>query len=659
MRGTLAGTRMESKLAAAHAATADPGRAEEPMRANLLIGVALHAAARVARGLTPTVLEAEHLTILRRIAESESHVTALGEWFDQARADREELPLVPEVILSMATSSGYTWEDLKRDTPAMIQAQAAKPNVVLMDREAYAVGAVFDSEDFVEAMAGPAFGANVFVRPFGDPDSSPAPAGAGVEGRAAELEPFRARIEAVSFDVIKAVGDQGGGRDEIYWVSAPTTDQEPGGIWHSEEFGKVKTGDKRNFGSNNVVAEGEMVHRLVFGVQCWEADQASSAWYDALHNQLAAFRDGVFADRGFMVGSSMPGMDLIGWMVEINNLGVFLMEHLRNGDDMSSSRAFVLDRYDLSLIKEHGGAAWNFNGDGHHVLRVKYTGDPIPFPAGTLEYRVQTGNRWGEPIPLPWRSITAPALCSHKGLLYAVYARPDRALMWTCLKNRVWSRPEQINDATTVVAAALSEISGLYSDLHCLYATPDGTIHRTQFDGTSWSPGISTGGSTARGLGLASLDGRLVGATVGLDDTVFWSVGPDFVWRRENLGWTLKNPVALANDHRGSLWRMACGQDHRIYTAGIQAPLASWSSDPATFPTITQADVTHTPALVAASNTMYAYMRGSDERLWESKYPPMGGWSQPVVVGGEPGTTLYDEPAAAFHIQGTYVMYRR
>ncbi|WTW91872.1 hypothetical protein OG216_00040 [Streptomycetaceae bacterium NBC_01309] len=671
LRGTLTGARKESRLVKAYDAAAVAGLTAGPMRGNLLMGVSLHAAARLSQNLAPTDLEAEQLEMLRATAQSEAEVVAIGKAFHNDRLAGVAMPLVPQVILSRTTAQGYTRADLQADAPGMIEEVTAKPNVVLLDREGYSVARAFDSKEFVAAMDGPRFGVAAFARPHGDPGSSAAGTrDAAGEGRAAPPS-FRARLEAVDFYVEEAVGDQGGGKDEIYWCSAPTTDEATAEIWHSEEFGSVKTGQTREFGSNRVIVEGPMTYRVAFDIQCWEADQSSSAWYDALHEQLKAFRDGIFSNPGFQLGAMMPGLELVGWMADINNLGVYLMEHLRNGDDLSCHRGFVFDRYDLSMIKEQGGVTWHFNGDGHHVLRVRYTGEDIPFPVGTLEYRVLDDGTWGSPVPLPWESITAPAVASYNGALYAVYARPDKAVVWTRLKNRVWSEPQPIHGLTAVVAPALSTIYnvGTVGALHLLVTGVDGALRLLSFDGTAWSGPRTLGGTSKRSPALGSIGRKLVAAHVGMDDFVYWCADPATTsWRLQAPQWTVQEGVTLANDHHGGLWMTVCGMDHRVWTCGLRDPNATaWSTDTEQFPTIKQADVTHSPALTHDGNwgQMRAYMRGSDERLW-STYLIIDNsdsgwtyWNQPTVLGGEPGTTVLDQPATAHHLGRTYVMYRR
>lgn len=76
----------------------------------------------------------------------------------------------------------------------------------------------------------------------------------------------------------------------------------------------------------------------------------------------------------------------------------------RNEDDMSCERGFVLDQYTLAVMAHRGTTEWDFNGDGFHKLKVKSTGGKVPFPEGTLEYTVRTGESWGTPIALPWPS---------------------------------------------------------------------------------------------------------------------------------------------------------------------------------------------------------------------------------------------------------------
>ncbi|MEU9083519.1 hypothetical protein [Streptomyces sp. NPDC048357] len=90
------------------------------------------------------------------------------------------------------------------------------------------------------------------------------------------------------FYVERAIGDQGGGRDEIYFTASSSAGG-GGRTFRSGEFGAVKNGDTRTFSAGNKVFLDEdpgSTGLTVTSIQVWEADQSSSRWYDALQRAL-------------------------------------------------------------------------------------------------------------------------------------------------------------------------------------------------------------------------------------------------------------------------------------------------------------------------------------------------------------------------------------
>ncbi len=80
-----------------------------------------------------------------------------------------------------------------------------------------------------------------------------------------------------------------------------------------------------------------------------------------------------------MLPGGYPEM-VIGIAGELAQIFAWLIINFRNDDDLSSERVILLDRYDLALLSHGKATDYNFNGLGHHLLKIKYTGDPVPFP---------------------------------------------------------------------------------------------------------------------------------------------------------------------------------------------------------------------------------------------------------------------------------------
>ncbi|MFJ5637041.1 hypothetical protein ACIQF5_30965 [Streptomyces goshikiensis] len=239
------------------------------------------------------------------------------------------------------------------------------------------------------------------VAPDGKGTQAAEGSAAGVSG----FDPVRVRLELESFHVLRAQGGQGGTEDETCWCTSSGNDKAAGPAYRSEEFSSVKKGDTRTFGSNRVIFDGQVAGHLILQIFCFEADQSpqlqrvvrrpartpAAAVAEHLRHPLVPGR------------RHLPGVGIAGVLADINTLGVILMSHLRNEDDPSCARAICLDDRDLALLSERGSVGVHFNGDGHHVLKLKYASpEKVPFPVGTFQYLVQEqGNRWTTPIPLP------------------------------------------------------------------------------------------------------------------------------------------------------------------------------------------------------------------------------------------------------------------
>ncbi|UKY47581.1 hypothetical protein [Streptomyces inhibens] len=212
-------------------------------------------------------------------------------------------------------------------------------------------------------------------------------------------------------------------------------------------------------------------------------------WYDALHRILQELNDLLFDTSMWELITGIGDAGLIGYVVEVVELGIFLMDHLRNEDDLSCCRGLFMDQYELVILSHRGTSDYHFNGDAHHVLKVKSTGEEVPFPTGTLEYVVRTGDTWGVPIAMEWESMTPPALASYNGKLYAAFVRPgEKAVMWTRLEGQVWSSPQALSGDHSYYAPALAVGLG---KLFYAFTGGDGGLY--------WRTCTESGGWTDRG----------------------------------------------------------------------------------------------------------------------------------------------------------------
>ncbi|MGW0332192.1 hypothetical protein ACWD0J_10035 [Streptomyces sp. NPDC003011] len=616
-----------------------------PTKSNLLVAVALHAAARLWKGEPATELEGRLLTLMRSEL-SDDDIKAIGALYCFVLTHTVEPLLLPESVTSRPVTSGYDWADLRADGPAMLHERLTQPNVTVVDRVLVASGTEIDSEAFVDSLRD--YGSGVVA--MGRTRSQAAAAGSG---QRAPAQPFRIKLEADSFHVLRAVGDQGGGKDELYWCSSSGSDKAAGPAFHSEEFQMVERGDTRDFERDRTLFDGEVGDWLVLQMFCFEADQSNSEWYDTLHAQLRHLSDTIFSDPGFQIGSNLPGGEIAGWMADLNALGVLLMTHLRNEDDLSCARPFYLDRYDLALLADRRTADWHFNGDGHHVLKVKYaSAQKIPFPAGSLQYTVRTNGRWGAPITLDWESITTPALASYQGKLHVLFNRPgDKALMWAYLDNGVWSAPRQINSEYSDIPCSLAVFRG---KLWCAHTGTDDNLGWFTFDGTTWSRRTRFNYPTRLAPTLAGeYQGRLWLTHVGFEGRLYLNTHDGNAWTshfQDPLSWEVGDRATMAAGDDGRLWRAVRGKDGKLYYS-----TSSGGSDWRTATGITDPSPV-SPTLLGHNGGLEIFRRTADNRVSTEHYlASQNTWTGAALLGISPAREI----AAAEHNGNLYAMCHR
>lgn len=615
-------------------------------KGNVLIGAALHAADRLRRGHTATDLEQKLLATMRA-AMTDQEIKNWGQVYRQSVDRLGSLATIPAVITSRSVTSGYSFANLRADFSPVAQEHAARPNLSVMDPETLAAGGTVDTTAFTAATRQLGFGASQARTPE-QADPLPGPS----------QPTYRVKLELENFYVQRAVGDGfTGGRDEIYWGVTATSDKHQQPVYLSEEFGAVKQGQTRSFSSSKkVVFDGAASNGVVLHIMCWEADQSTSEWYDKLQLAMRELNDKLFNTWQWQISSGIADAGLIGGLVlEMIQWGAYLITIWRNDDDLSCERGFALDQHALAVMAHRGTTEWHFDGDGYHKLKVKYTGEKVPFPEGTLEYAVRTGDSWGAPIALPWKSLTPPALASYKGMLYAAYVRPgDNGVMWTRLENGVWRKPQRIGDDDSYFAVALGAGGKLY---YCVTGRNQKLHVRTFDDGTSsWGPVTRwdyTGLAMAPTIG--GYPGKLYMTHVGLNGTIWHHIQHGQGWEShwaDNLGWATNNPVPVIIGG-AKTWRIMRGKDGRVHTS-TSAGERSWANQGVANPDWL---TTHGPALAYHGNKLWIFLRNSEGFLRAATHD--GAWSATHQVSGTRTIKLMDEPAAASHDGKLYVMYRR
>ncbi|MGW5848323.1 hypothetical protein ACWFQ8_10305 [Streptomyces sp. NPDC055254] len=480
---------------------------------NVLIGALLHGADRLRQGRTPTDLER---LLLDAVAPAipEAEIREWGRVYREVVTAQGRSALVPKVITGRSVAEGYAVADLRRDFSQVVDEALAAPNVRVVDAfEAAEEGS--DSEAFIAVCKERKLGITAFAPPAepmadvpGAQENTPDGAGGG-PGVAAS---FRVKLVLDSFKVERAVGDQGGGKDEIYWTAAAAGQ----GAFRSEEFGSMKKGETRHF-YKTTLYDAPMGQFVGVAIQCWEADQSSSEWDTAL---IKALREAAASLETLLLIDSFLGVlpVWVGVSFEIGKMFLLISEKLRNYDDLSAERSILMDfnqvaRMHLSDSPRH---RFTFDGDGRHVLKIRSEGDRPTWPVGTIEMtrfplgEHENGPMDAVPVPLGWRSESAPCLVGHDGTLYAFFSRPgDQHLMFSHLQGPTWTQPVPVGDFHTACQPSAAVRNGT---LRCAFSDleDDGAVVISDYDGTTWGPRQKArGNSWLYGPGL-SPDGSVV-----------------------------------------------------------------------------------------------------------------------------------------------------
>ncbi|RSS52904.1 hypothetical protein EF912_18855 [Streptomyces sp. WAC07061] len=437
----------------------DGGRTETKWRrglragreSNVLFGVALHAAeARGQRALTD--LEQSLMEMLTAVL-TDAEITAAAAEYRSAVVDlKGDVAVLPTAVTSRPASQPFTLDDWWAHQPKVRSENASRANCATVDLATVATGSALDSPAFESAMGEVGFGATAVCGP------PPEEADAGDEDRS-----YRAAFQLESFLCRRAVGDQWGGRDEIYWSVASRSDKNSGTVYTSPEFGRMEAGKTASFPADATIFNAAASNAMVVNVMVWEVDGSPGAWYEALKKGMRAWLDKpLWMDilSAAMMFVPLPGNTLpVDIAIQLTQLFVDLIGMIRNDNDLSCERLLVFDRNALLSLYHRKNESWEFNGDGWHSLRVKYVGERPLFPVGTVEYvtlNAATG-AVSTPVSLGWKSAAPPALFSLGGKLHCLYIRPrDHAVMWAVKSNGVWTRPVQIRSFASQYRPALA-----------------------------------------------------------------------------------------------------------------------------------------------------------------------------------------------------------
>ncbi|QEV21994.1 hypothetical protein [Streptomyces alboniger] len=268
--------------------------------------------------------------------------------------------------------------------------------------------------------------------------------------------------------------------------------------------------------------------------------------------------------------------------------------------------------------------------------------------------------------------MTAPALASYQGTLYAAFVRHnDQAVMSTSLVNGAWTEPVHLNSWVSLLPLALAVAD---NKLYCAVVhTIDDTTHWSAFDGSTWTPvrQVPQAVQTLRApaLGVLANNNLLLSVTEPEPShlTYDWTKGASGWSNRIEFPFQWKSPSPVGMCRIGGSLHKAIRQMDNTVSIVREDPTTPtgfpWSrkSAPAWETTCGPTLAEHVGWLTAT--TPWIFLRDADGALRASYYKPLTlDWSLLHYVGsGGAANPIkpFDEVSAARHEGKLYVMYRR
>jgi len=380
--------RVRAQLSGGRAGSRSGRRMDLSRGSNILVGAALNAAARLGDGLELTDLEQSLVGAMRTVVADEE-ITAWGQVFEEQAAARGRSELFPAEVLDGTAEHGFSMQDLIAALPVHQDEITSQPNVAIVNLAEVDPDAPLQSDEFCAAAA--EYGGAVIVL------SIPA------AGTRSSATPMQGSLRLMRFKCLLRGRDSlGSPSNEIYWSTSAGSDEGHKTTYKSTEFGDIDTGSERNFPANTFLFSGGVREHLSAHIQCWEADDSGSGFYNDL--QQAMFN---IADRCVEASGQLQGEDAAGWaalLAVVAALVGWLMGLVRNEDDLvdeltigydSQSLAWLHDRpnRETSLQFGHQG-----NQNGIHRLHVQWDGpratDPVAVCSSDdyLQYRRGEGS---------------------------------------------------------------------------------------------------------------------------------------------------------------------------------------------------------------------------------------------------------------------------
>lgn len=611
---------------------------------NLLLGVMLHAAARLEAGLELTDLEARMLAPLRLLM-SEDDVRDFGRVYREETAARSTAAVLPQTLTSRTVADGYAMEDLVKDLPALREEILGQDNVSVVDLSTATLqNDTYDSAQFIAGQAAYGYGATL-VTASAPPEEQP-----GVNAS------FMARVDMHAF-YCEDESNEATVDDEIYWGGSSVGAFSARQQYLSRVFTNVDKGEWHNFAANQTLYSGRVDTSLVCNISCWEEDDGGADWMNKLRDTLRAIGAELqnFVDTMEVYGYLAPQygdfLDFAQLAGLVARLIAWLIDLFKNPDDLIQERTLVFTQAALRQLVTSGGGGstgWVFNGgdsEGRHRLQLKWIGTPPPADnPGDIKLISPANGQWGSTTRLTG-GITdwGPSLAIHNGDLHVASRGLNGGVHIGKVTNGAWQGYGFVPGLMSWTPPELAVHGG---NLHVSSGGQNGEIYVTAQSGSTWGTPVKLPGTSTGRAALVSHGGKLFCAVRGQNTDLYLSQRDGSTWSAfqhiRGLK-SLKTP-ALAS-HDGKLYVGLIGFEGAAYVV---------SHDGTTWSGITKLGGTtdSSPSLTVRNGVLYYAIRGLDSLIYLNSFtgtswtgfnqtvPDAYTMSEPALAGGT-GDTLH------------------
>jgi hypothetical protein len=259
---------------------------------NPMFPALLHAAARYTAGLDLSPVEQRFILMLK-IYSTNEEIAQFGKMYTEMKSQPQFLAntsTLKGTSLHMDAKTPYTDADMIADARANVREILARPENKILDISSLE-GDGIDDADYARVLAEAGSGITVITGPEQDQDSSDIPMKPLSSHEQVPVIPIDPGplyfLKADRFMCHRKQDDTVfGPRNEIYWSFAAGAD---GGVQKSfktGEYGEIESGDVRQM--NQSFFEGVVHGHLGGHIECWEADDSDSEFYDKMVETLRA-----------------------------------------------------------------------------------------------------------------------------------------------------------------------------------------------------------------------------------------------------------------------------------------------------------------------------------------------------------------------------------